>query len=459
MHTSQTTHHRIFFGKVTNPDYLEGLSLDLGLEKVDDTTYDLCLEEGTSLSVEAACRIAVKVAALGNEQGDPEDLQFMLGCMARLLAERGYTPHSTTFDADVDLELLVDQDISCLELFDLLSALSYGYEVKGIYSQWAMFSNKNEFGANAGGTRITTRHFSVPCAVYPDRAESFIELLSKHGPNDMGDVYVMEFILPLIEGQVLSKALQMSIMSSLSRFFGGIPIKGVEDAVVQIAPNVAPRHHVGHEYSMLTGKRKPKLSDFRYFQPDPALRHVDADTQFWLAWYGWTILDVEEGRVTVPENHRDTVRELCDLLAGGQELVCPAITKYNEEHTTLNEKFGADMRPSDVFPISPGFVKSTLESMERQGIDPRDIEIKGVHLRDSHVPRDVLEQGRDVIDRETHRPVASERPSIPSVMVLEKSGPDYSEVTSSRQSFAEPSPPSSVESSSSSDNNSSPTSD
>lgn len=224
MHTSQTTHHRIFFSNVTKPDYLEGLCIDLGMDKISDSIYDLVLDEGNSMSIENACHIAVRVAALGDTEMMRRSLQYLLGIMARLMAERSYTPHSTTFDADVDPDQLIDQDISCLELFDLLSALSHGYEVQGIYTQWAMSSTKADFGANAGGTRITMRDFSIPCQVLPGEAQDTISLFAKHQPENIGDIYVMKMLLPMIEMPgIINQTMSLSVQAALARHLHGDP--------------------------------------------------------------------------------------------------------------------------------------------------------------------------------------------------------------------------------------------
>lgn len=337
MHTSVTTHHRIFFANVTKPDYLEGLCMDLGLEKVSDTIYDLVLDEGTSMSVEGACRIAIKVAALGNEHGDAEDLQFMLGSLARLLAERGYTPHSTTFDADVDLELLVDQDISCLELFDLLSALSYGYEVRGIYSQWAMTSNKAQFGANAGGTRITMRDFSVPCSVYPDDAEGLIYLLAQHSPENIGDIYLMKLVLPLIEMPgILNKTMELSVHAALARHLGGVPLKSVEEIVpehLRVIGGDLSKLKMKDEYTFVAPAvlRKPRsaptLEGFRSFQPQPHSSMSEAQ-QFYVAWYAIQLMP--SGHCPeLPEGFELEVESIRARLAAGEEMDCPAIERFH----------------------------------------------------------------------------------------------------------------------------------
>lgn len=471
MHTSQTTHHRIFFTDVTKPDYLEGLCKDLSFEKIDDTTYDLVLEEGTQLTVEEACRVAVNVAALGNPAGDPEDLLFMLGCIARLLADRGYVPHSTTFEADVDLETLSGVDISCLELFDLLSALSYGYKVKGIYTQWAMVSNKAEFGANAGGTRITMRSFSIPCQVYPDRAESLIDLLAKHKDTEIGDVFAMEFILPLLEKpMILTKEMELSIQASLHRFFGGLPQAGLEDIVpVHLASidrdlrklTMKPEYQFQSPPVLRKPRQAPTLDDFRNFQAEvrPYSQLSEAQ-QFYIAWFGVKLLP--SGHCPeLPADFELQVDNIRAHLAAGHDIECPAIHKFHHP--------------------DPIRIECEIPTIMPRAPEPDEIE-------------DVLSRGRDVIDRDTHRPINRQliqtgferdaKPLDPADLQdihlrgvslarssqqsehtyggvpMEKTGVDYSEVSTGRTSFSSPDPsPSPVSDSTSSDTTSSGPSD
>lgn len=494
MHTSQTTHHRVFFAKVTKPDYLEGLCLDLGMEKVSDTVYDLVLDEGSTMSVEGACRIAVKVAALGNEEGDPEDLQFMLGCLARLLAERGYTPHSTTFDADVDLELLVDQDISCLELFDLLSALSYGYEVRGIYSQWAMTSNKAEFGANAGGTRITMRDFSVPCSVYPDDAEGLIYLLAQHSPENIGDIYLMKLVLPLIEMPgILNKTMQLSVHAAMARHLGGVPLKSVEEIVPEHLRAIGgdlSKLKMKDEYTFVAPavlhkpRAAPTLDDFRNFQPNKWQSRISVDQQFYLAWFAIP-LHPSGHCPELPEGYEKVVEEIRDRLATGEELDCPAIERFynpipprieceiptimpRASDDVLNR--GGDFNPHTAVPFGGAVMDATRAIVEG---------------------RQQANMAENVIDRDTHRPISRQlnqtgfehdaKPLDPADIQdihmkgvslarssqsehtyggvpMEQTGRDYSQESSSNRHFSpEPSPSPSPDSSPSS-NDSTPTS-
>lgn len=382
MHTSQTTHHRIFFANVTKPDYLEGLCKDLGFEKVDDTTYDLVLQEGSQLTVEEACRVAVGVAALGNPNGDAQDLLFMLGCIARLLMERGYLPHSSTFEADVDLETLDGVDISCLELFDLLSALSYGYEVKGIYTQWAMTSNRAVFGGNAGGTRITMRSFSIPCQVYPDRAEHLIDLLAKHKDSEIGDVFAMEFILPLIEKpMILTKEMELSIQASLHRFFGGLPKAGLEEIVPERLRTIGeslskltmkPEYQFQSPAVLRKPRQAPTLDDFRNFQAQvpPYTRFSEAQ-QFYIAWFGVQLLP--SGHCPqLPADFELQVDNIRAHLAAGHDIECPAIHKFHNP--------------------DPIRIECEIPTIMPRAPEAGEIE-------------DVLGRGRDVVDRDTHRPI------------------------------------------------------
>lgn len=436
MHTSQTTHHRIFFANVTKPDYLEGLCMDLGLEKVSDTIYDLVLNEGTQLSVEGACRIAVRVAELGNEHGDAEDLQFMLGCMARLLAERGYTPHSTTFDADADLELLVDQDISCLELFDLLSALSYGYEVRGIYSQWAMTSNKAQFGANAGGTRITMRDFSIPCQVYPDDAEGLVHLLAQHRPENIGDIYIMKLIMPLIEMPgILNKTMELAVHAALARFLGGVPMRRIPDRK-SITQDNKPT------------LKAPTLDDFRQFTPNVFLGWP-TNVQFYAFWMGYSLSDMNNGRCPIlPADLNERVTEIRDRLASGEDLHCPAIHQYEQRQLRKVDPLAGEYS----MPVDQPNLAETLARMEgRDFINPHMAVPFGGAVMDA--TRAIVE-GRqqvsmapeeNVIDRDTHQVIGRglrnpiETHTFMGVQ-MEQTARDYSQESSSRFSGGDSSP-------------------
>jgi len=452
MHTSVTTHHRIFFAKVTNPDYLEGLCLDLGLEKVSDTVYDLVLSEGNQLSVEGACRIAVKVAELGNSEGDPEDLLFMLGCIARLLIDRGYVPHSTTFEADVDLETLVDQDISCLELFDLLSALSYGYEVRGIYSQWAMTSNKAQFGANAGGTRITMRDFSIPCSVYPDDAEGLIYLFAQHRPENIGDIYLMKLILPLIEMPgILNKTMELSVHAALARFLGGVPLKPLEDIIPEHLRSIGSDlsklkmkdEYVFHSPAIIRKPRQaPTLDDFRNFQAQvsPYSRLSEAQ-QFYIAWFGIKLLP--SGHCPqLPADFELQVDNIRAHLAAGHEIECPAIHKFHNpdpiriecEIPTIMPRASDDIldRGRSAMLSQTGFER------DAKPLDPADLQ--DIHMRGVSLAR------------------SSQSEHTYGGVPMEQTGRDYTQETSSNRHFSpEPSPSPSPDSSPSS-NDSSPTS-
>jgi hypothetical protein len=452
MHTSQTTHHRIFFAKVTNPDYLEGLCLDLGLEKVSDTVYDLVLSEGNQLSVEGACRIAVRVAELGNSEGDPEDLLFMLGCIARLLADRGYTPHSTTFDADVDLETLVDQDISCLELFDLLSALSYGYEVRGIYSQWAMTSNKAQFGANAGGTRITMRDFSIPCQVYADDAEGLIHLFAQHRPENIGDIYLMKLILPLIEMPgILNKTMELSVHAALARHLGGVPLKPLEDIIPEHLRSIGgdlSKLKMKDEYTFVAPavlqkpRVAPTLDDFRNFQPNKWQTRISVDQQFYLAWFAIP-LHPSGHCPELPEGYEKVVEEIRDRLAAGEELDCPAIERF---HNPIPPRIECEiptimptMRPDDILDRGrSAMLSQTGFERDAKPLDPADLQ--DIHMRGVSLAR------------------SSQSEHTYGGVPMEKTGRDYTQETSSNRHFSpEPSPSPSPDSSPSS-NDSSPTS-
>lgn len=439
MHTTQTHHHRIFFANVSNPDYLEGLCKDLGLTKVSDTIYDLALEEGTQLTVEEAVRVAIPVANLGGvDDRDSADLLSMLGCLSRLLQERGHLPHSSTFEADVDLQTLEGQDISCLELYDLLSAVAYGYEVKGIYTQWAMSSNKAEFGANAGGTRITMRSFSVPCQAYPDRAESVIDLLAKHKDTEIGDVFAMEFVLPLIDNPaILTKEMVLAVQASLHRFFGGsLPAINpwfvgrdqvatsprAEDPLAgEYTPPITPGHinqalgqmrrqgmnpiDIEIKGVQMKGstRKPPTLSDFRNFKGNMFTGWTDSQL-FFLLWMGHSphTDKLQQEGFCFPKDYEQTVTEIRDRLASGEDLVCPAIEKYNERAARF----------------------------------------------DQHAFRggDILDRGRSVVEPQTHKP-SEELTPIPQNhtshqvdhtfggVPMEQTGRDWSQESSSNRHF------------------------
>lgn len=226
MHTSVTTHHRIFFSNVTNYGLLAELTEVLGMEPTADKgVYDLVQSEGESTIVCDALYDTLPERLVPVGCRDSYDMTFdeVVATFKKLALDENVTLISRLFDLETYTGGDNDTDLDCDDLFDLLSVLgNTHFKVDGIFSQWAMCSNKNEFGAHAGGTQITTQYFCVPVAVYADRAETVIRTLAKHTPEEMGDYFFNEFINPIMD-RIFSAPLKEAVEAASARFFGFQP--------------------------------------------------------------------------------------------------------------------------------------------------------------------------------------------------------------------------------------------
>lgn len=223
MHTTQTTHHRIFFSNVTNRNLLNDIADILGMETTaDENVFDLIQSEGESTIVCDALSDTLPERLITAGYQDAYEMPFaeVVSAFKQLAINDGVQLVSRLFEVERYETGVTDTDLDCDELYDLLNVLgTTHFKVDGIYTQWAMHSDKNQFGAHAGGTAITTQHFSVPASVYPERAETVIRTLAKHSPDEMGDYFVNEFINPILD-RVQQDPLRRSIEAALMRFMG-----------------------------------------------------------------------------------------------------------------------------------------------------------------------------------------------------------------------------------------------
>lgn len=221
MHTSLTSYTRIYFVDVANPDYLADLCQELGLEHADNYTYDLIIDEGSELTLDTVLRIAL---CREPSLRDGLTIKSMVDAVRKILAIRNIVPVSHLF-RDETADIPGDgQDIRDAELFDVLTALSTGmYCVAGIFSQWAVTSNRNAFGANYGGTNITTKDFCIPCSIQACDAEDTIMQLWAMSHKAAGSYIAQRFITPLIQSpSIVNKALSMSVQAALAQSFADI---------------------------------------------------------------------------------------------------------------------------------------------------------------------------------------------------------------------------------------------
>lgn len=224
MHTSQTTHHRIFFTSGKTNAVLQEVMDKLCIEPSGMVDVgDLVQQEGNTLTIDEALYSTFPERLLKEGCSDAYDmsLQEIVIELAKIAHVEGIVPVSMLLHVDRYKDGGVEHDIDADELFDLLTILGAGhFKVAGIYSQYAVFSNKAQYGAHFGGTLITTPHFCLPCHVDPERAETVIRTLEKHPLEKMGDYFVNEFINPImdtIRNAILLKAAE----SAFYRFATG----------------------------------------------------------------------------------------------------------------------------------------------------------------------------------------------------------------------------------------------
>ncbi|MCY1292461.1 hypothetical protein D9M68_19250 [compost metagenome] len=222
MHTTSTTFHRIFFSNITNPDLLSDVADILGMESTEDpNVWDLVQSEGESTIICDALSDTFPERLLPVGCRDAYDMVFeeLVAAFRELAAKEAVTPISNLFDVTRYSTDVNDTDIDCDELFDLLSVLgSTHFVVDGIFTQWAMHSNKDQFGAHAGGSQITTKYFCSPCRIAPEQAETIIRTLVKHRPIEMGDYYVKNFIAPMMDS-IRDPGLREATSNAFRRWF------------------------------------------------------------------------------------------------------------------------------------------------------------------------------------------------------------------------------------------------
>jgi len=200
MHTAQTTYHRIFFSNVTNRTLLEELAQNLGMEATEDVdVFDLIQSEGEGTIVFSALSDSFPERLLKVGCRDAYDMVFdeVITAYKKMAEDQNTQLISSLFEVSRYQTGVEDTDIDCDELFDLLSVLGDShFKVVAVYTQWAMSSSKAVFGAHAGGTRLTTRHFSVPCQISPDEIAGVVESID----NEVGGFFADTFVMPLLNG-------------------------------------------------------------------------------------------------------------------------------------------------------------------------------------------------------------------------------------------------------------------
>ncbi len=206
MFTTQTTHHRFQFINITDSVGLVHLASALGLEPGDEPgQYDLVLEEGYSLTLDEAVRQAYPIDRCeGYDNGlevEEAELFELLSSIAQLHDFSNpdtYQPQTDLLHEYYHSDEMIERDISCIELMDLIMLVASGFELQSIYTQWAMHSSKAQFGAHAGGTRLTTQLFSVPCDLAAVELEKFLPGLSTKPMRELGVEYVDKFVAPMV---------------------------------------------------------------------------------------------------------------------------------------------------------------------------------------------------------------------------------------------------------------------
>lgn len=217
MHTSSVSYHRIVFNNVTDYPSLHELSIVLGLEATNHPDiFDLVQNEGYSLTPKGA--IEAIGEAYGLNDGDEDTFTAVLSELQRKAEEIGYQPFTRVFDESYH-NPAIETDINDDELYDLLTVMAGQYfSVECITTQWSMFSNKTVAGAHTGGSRITTRNFSIPVVMGCDEMESNLNALAKHEPHEVGDYYVNTFVRPLVgEYAIKDGSFRKSVARALIR--------------------------------------------------------------------------------------------------------------------------------------------------------------------------------------------------------------------------------------------------
>jgi len=223
MNTSSVSYHRIQFSNVTDYPSLQELTLVLDLQATDHPDiFDLVQDEGCSLSAKEAIELLGEAYGLDPEcdtvNGDSPDFNTVLSTLRDKVVLLGYLPHTRIFH-DSYHNPAIETDINPDELMDLLTVMAGQYfVVENITTQWSVFSNKNVAGAHSGGSRITTRDFSIPVVMGCDEMETAVNGYAKHRSHEAGDYYVNKFLSPLMdEHAIKNEELRKSVARALIR--------------------------------------------------------------------------------------------------------------------------------------------------------------------------------------------------------------------------------------------------
>lgn len=343
MHTTQTTYHRIFFSNITNRALLNDLASVLGMETTENMdVFDLIQSEGESTIVCDALSDTFPERLIPVGCQDAYDMPFddVVIALKKLAEDEDVSLISRLFEVSRYQTGANDTDLDCDELFDLLSVLgNTHFTVDGIYTQWAMSSDKNRFGAHAGGAQVTTQYFCVPCIVTPDRAETVIKTLAKHTPEQMGDYFVHEFINPIMDG-ICNDTLRNSTEAGFVRSWYGVgrfgsdsgnaPLseidrrQGIEDLGNAVIANMQCES-VTYGGALMEQTGKDWTRDLEYFRNwrGNMLSRTPESVQFYSEWFGLNYLDctLESGRL--PIDFEDIVKDIRTRLAAGEELIIP----------------------------------------------------------------------------------------------------------------------------------------
>lgn len=344
MHTTQTTHHRIFATNLGG-SVLDDVMADIGADFTGDAgVFDLVIAEGDDFSLDTVIRDMFPARLLPDTAETPwhVDLGVLAEKLGELCEQEGYKPQTGMFTRKYYEDgVQASCDISCIELMDLLMALAGNhYKIEGIYTQWAMHSDKAQFGAHAGGTRITTRHFSVPCFTPPDRAETVIKTLAKHKLCEVGDYFVNEFINPILDC-VPEGPMQGAVERAAIRFMGGYRAPVSEGFLASVSEPADKSDVAGNEVPVFGGVPMEKTGkdwtvrdldyyrnwNFRQVGILSGISVTEEDAIFYIDWFGLKLSDYLHNQLKLPADYVATVKDIRSRLLAGEELTIP-----NREH-------------------------------------------------------------------------------------------------------------------------------
>ncbi|MNK69190.1 hypothetical protein D3C87_885700 [compost metagenome] len=289
--------------------------------------------------------------------------------------------------------------------------------------------------------------------MYPNDAEGLIHLLAQHRPENIGDIFIMKLILPLIEMPgILNKTMELAVQSALMRSFGGMPGRRIP-------------LRKGTTQDNKPAPKKPTLEDFRQFTPNVMLGWP-SNVQFYAFWMGYSLSDMNNGRCPVlPADLNERVTEIRDRLASGEDLDCPAIHQYEQRQLRKVDPLAGEY----TMPVDQPNLAETLARMEgRDTFNPHSGTPFGGAVMDA--TRAIVEgrqqanMAENVIDRDTHKPIGRglTHPVDTHVFMgvqMEQTGRDYSLDSISRHQVHHDTPAQSQsDNTSSSSNDSSPSS-